>query len=311
MKPLVSINLCCYNSERYLRETLDSIINQTYKNWELIVIDDGSSDSSGKIVSEYVKKSYPVHYYYQENRGLSYSRNRAIELSKGDYIAFIDHDDLWLPDKLEKQVKLFEEKTDVELIYSNFFSLKNGRKKIYFNKPNPEGYVFRDFLRYYPVALLTVMIRRPSLQRLTGLFDTNLKLSEEYELFMRLLYSSRAGYIREPLAIYRIHENMGSLKYIDRWPEEMAYILDKFSGLYKDFNEKYKLEIKYMNAKIAYYRARVEMTRSNRSRARVLLEPYRYVDFRFFLLYLLTYFPITVWNKVHSVMTKGAFSLSG
>ncbi|MCX7966652.1 MAG: glycosyltransferase [Syntrophorhabdaceae bacterium] len=311
MEPLVSINLCCYNSEPYLRETLDSITNQTYKNWELVIIDDGSSDSTGEIISEYIKKGYPIRYYYQENKGLGYSRNRAIKLSNGKYIAFIDHDDLWLPEKLEKQISLFEEKEEVGFIYTNFFSLKNGVKKIYFKRPNPEGYVFKDFLYSYSAALLTVMIRRSSIEGFSEFFDINLKLAEEYEFFMRILYKSKAAYIEMPLATYRIHEQMSSLKFIERWPDEMAYIMDKFSRIYTNFEEDYKKEISYMKAKIAYYKARAEMAKCNNFNARSLLEPYKTIDFKFFFLYIMTYLPPIIWHTAHRLMTKGAFSLSG
>ena len=106
-KPTVSINLCCYNGEKYLREALDSIINQTYKDWELVIINDGSKDSTESIIYEYIKQGYPIVYHYQENHGLGYSRNEALKRSHGEYVAFIDHDDVWMPEKLEKQIPLF------------------------------------------------------------------------------------------------------------------------------------------------------------------------------------------------------------
>ena len=107
MKPLVSINLCCFNSERYLRETLESIAGQTFSNWELVAVNDGSTDSTESILHEFRTKGYPVLYYYQENRGIAHSRNKAIELSRGDYIAFIDHDDIWFPDILSNQLAAY------------------------------------------------------------------------------------------------------------------------------------------------------------------------------------------------------------
>src|SRR2546421_314712 len=109
MPPKVSITLCCYNSERYLDETLQSITAQTYKDWELVVINDGSRDATEDIVRRYMDAGWPIVYQYQENRGLSASRNKSIELSSGEFIAMIDHDDLWSPEKLEKQVPLFED----------------------------------------------------------------------------------------------------------------------------------------------------------------------------------------------------------
>ena len=127
MNPKVSINLCCYNSEKYLRETLDSIVKQTYKDWELIIINDGSSDSTEAIIYEYIKQGYPIAYHYQRNKGLAFSRNKALELSQGKYVAFIDHDDLWLPDKLEKQASILEKRPEIDFLYGNYFIKRGSR----------------------------------------------------------------------------------------------------------------------------------------------------------------------------------------
>ena len=311
MNPKVSINLCCYNSEKYLKETLDSIVNQTYKDWELVIINDGSTDSTEAIVKEYIEKGYPIVYHYQKNHGLGYSRNEALKRSSGEFIAFIDHDDMWLPYKLEKQVEILKGDNDVDFVYSNYYCLKDGKQKVCFKRFNPEGNVFKKFLRQYPVALLTVMLNKSAIDRLGSLFDTNLKLSEEYELFMRILYHARVRYIHEPLAIYRLHPQMGSLKYIDRWPDEMDYILNKLRNIYPYFEKDCFDEIEYMKAKIGYYKARAMMVKSKRHAARALLKPYISLDYRFFFLYLMTYFPSSLWHYVHKVMTNGAFSMMG
>ena len=102
------IMLCCYNSEKYLSETIESIIGQSYQNWEIIAINDGSSDSTEKIIFSYIEKGVPIKYYYQDNKGFASARNQAIELSTNDWIAIIDHDDICLPHRLEhhnRQIK--------------------------------------------------------------------------------------------------------------------------------------------------------------------------------------------------------------
>ena len=152
------------------------------------------------------------------------------------------------------------------------------------------------------------MIRKNSLDCIGDFFDANLNLCEEYELFMRVLYRSKAAYIDEPLAVYRVHPDMGSLKFIERWPDEMAYIIEKFEGMDYSFKEKYKAGIAYMNAKIGYYRARAEMMNNNRIKAREHLYPFRMTDYRFYLLYLITYCPSRIWHAIHSFMAEGAFS---
>lgn len=96
MEPLVSIITPLYNSEKYIAETIESVLAQTYSNWEMIIVDDCSKDNSTKIVEEYQKKDRRIKLYRNEiNKGVSYTRNRAIDLSQGKYIAFLDSDDLW------------------------------------------------------------------------------------------------------------------------------------------------------------------------------------------------------------------------
>ncbi len=135
--PKVSINLCCYNSEKNLRETLESIVKQTYKDWELIIINDGSSDSTESIIYEYVNQGFPITYHYQENKGLGYSRNEALSRSQGEYIAFIDHDDIWVAGKLNRQVAFLDQNPEVDFLYSNFFMLDEGKNKQYLAFKNP------------------------------------------------------------------------------------------------------------------------------------------------------------------------------
>ena len=98
-----SVMICCYNSEKYLRETIDSVINQTYTNWEIVAVNDGSSDSTEEIIQLYINRGVPITYSYQENAGFANARNKAIDLAKSDWIVIIDHDDICLSDRLEKQ----------------------------------------------------------------------------------------------------------------------------------------------------------------------------------------------------------------
>lgn len=313
MNPKVSVNLCCYNSEKYLRETIQSVISQTYSDWELVVINDGSIDSTESIILGFKNKGYPIIYHYQENKGLGASRNRALNLSRGDYIAFIDHDDIWLAEKLAIQVSALEKNHDVDFIYSNFYSLNNGRRTIFSKRRLPGGYVFDKFLRHYPVAVLTVMLRRKALNQLDHFFDEKLKLSEDFDLFMRLLRRSKALYIDKSLAVYRVHSNMSSLKFIEKWPDELTYIIEKLKRIDASVETKYRKELKYINAKIGYYRASAEMVKTNRLKAdrlnaREYIRPFKWTDYKFVILFLLTFFPSKVWQKIHTLLGIGRYN---
>ena len=268
MAPKVSVNLCCYNGENYVGEALESIAGQTFKDWELVFINDGSTDATERIVLDFKEQGHPVVYHYQRNKGLGASRNEALRRSRGEYIAFIDHDDLWLRDKLKQQVEILDKDQDSALVYTNYFKLKpNGRKYLGNRKMQPEGDIFEDILYYYSICLSTVMVRRQALEKLETIFDPNLGLAEETDVFMRLLYREKARYIEQPLSVYRIHSSMSTIRYVDKYPEENAYMLEKFKKMDPLFTERYKDAIKYYEAKLGYWRARAAITRGSAKRS--------------------------------------------
>lgn len=304
---MVSINLCCYNSEKYLRETLQSLINQTYKNWELVVINDGSSDSTEAIILEFKDRGYPIRYHYQQNAGLSASRNKAFELSKGEYVAFIDHDDLWLPDKLEKQVAMFEKHPKADFQYGNYFILKGRRKILALRREQPQGKVFARFLYHCPVAILTTMVRKRAMERLDSLFDSNLNMAEEFDLFMRLLYRSGAVYQNEPLAVYRMHSGMSSIKFMERWPAEIEYVIKKFGYMYQNFEKDYADALNNKKRELECLRAKVYMKLGDSRSARRHLRPYIFSDLKSSALYLFSGMPVRLRDFVSLHLLKSTF----
>jgi teichuronic acid biosynthesis glycosyltransferase TuaG len=115
---LVSVIMPAFNSALYISKTIESVISQTYKNWELIIVDDGSTDDTKLIVSNFTKNYSNIHYYYQLNGKQGKARNTGIKYSRGTYVAFLDSDDLWLPEKLEKSLKIMQE-TGCEVVSTN------------------------------------------------------------------------------------------------------------------------------------------------------------------------------------------------
>jgi glycosyltransferase involved in cell wall biosynthesis len=309
MPPTVSINLCCYNSEKYLRETLDSIVNQTYKDWELVIINDGSSDSTESIIQEYINQGYPIGYHYQKNRGLSYSRNEALKRSQGEYIAFIDHDDLWMPEKLDKQVSFFKSNSEIDFLYSNFYMMDQdkGKKSFAHKKLQPSGFVFEHFLYRYPVGILTALVRKPAFDKLEELFDVRLKLSEEYDVFMRILYAAQASYIATPLAVYRIHSNMLSLRFMERYPGETEYVSDKLKKIDTNNSNKYAKAFHDQKIQLEYIKAKIKMAQGELINARKHLTPHRLFNLKFYILYCTTYLPSSLWFFLQPLWQKGLF----
>lgn len=292
MSPKVSINLCCYNSEKYLRETLDSIVNQTFKDWELIVIDDGSSDSTGLLIREYQDKGYPIFYHYQNNSGLSNSRNKALELSKGKYIAFIDHDDLWVANKLKLQVQMLETNERIGLIHSNWVSFNaKGYQVTMFSRPQPCGMVFQNQLDDYSFGIPTVMIRREVLKELDHFFEPSLTICEEVDLFLRICLIWEVGYIHDVLARYRMHSKSLLVSKGDRYGIELEYIANKQKQLLGDKYHLYEKEIARLFARAAYQKAYYQMSIGDYSIARILIRPYLLSWPKLILAYYATYIP--------------------
>lgn len=295
-QPLVSIIMNCYNGERYLREAIDSIFVQTYDNWEIIFFDNASTDGSEAIAKGYGEK---LRYFRSEQTvSLGAARNAAINNARGELIAFLDTDDRWLPDKLAWQVAVFNESPYVDFIYSNYYVLHaaTGRSTLGLLRPQPEGDVFGAFLRHYPVNLQTVMVRSSMLHELDELLDPILEVSEEYDLFMRLLHVSKARYLKQPTAIYRVHDQMSSIRHIDKYPVENGYILGKLRAMVPDLDKQYPNEIAYLEAKIGYWYAAAYMHKGDAVRAREVLKPHMLSSPVFFVLCLATYFPSAVWD---------------
>lgn len=302
MKPIprVSIIMNCRNCEEYLREALTSVYAQTCPDWEIVFYDNLSTDGSAAIAQAGDER---LHYLRGEAPlSLGAARNQALSAARGEFIAFLDCDDIWLPEKLARQLALFAADPSADFVYGNYHVLKKTagvwQRKLRLRGKQPEGEVFAAFLRHYPVNLQTVMVRRQALERLEQWFDPELHLSEEYDLFMRLLFTARARYVDEPLACYRVHEKMCSIQQIERYPDENAYILEKLKLLRPDFVSCFRSEIAYLEGKIGYWRARAKMYQGDRRGARDCLRAHAVKGGVFSLLYLLTYFPLWIWRRL-------------
>jgi len=304
--PLVSIIMNCRNGEAYLRESIDSVYAQSYSNWEIIFWDNASMDSSAAIAKSYNAKLR----YFKSAQGLTLgkARNMAMSEAKGRYLAFLDCDDKWLPQKLEKQVGVLESRKDVDFVYGNYFRLimpETDRLILALKGRQPEGNVFGRFLYNYPVNLQTVMLRMDVVNKLEAKFDDNFEVSEEFDFFIRILFKSKALYIDEPLSVYRLHQNMSSQKLLHKYPVEAGNILDKLKNIDSSVKQKYARQIKYFEAKLGYWYAKVEMEQNNSKAARFKLAPYRFVDGKFFILYLFTYLPPVLWKWFHRYKMEG------
>ena len=210
-QPLVSIIMNCYNGEDYLCESIESVLSQTYKKWELIFWDNKSEDKSAEIFKSYRDKRFK--YYYAPQHTLLYeARNQAIEKSSGEFIAFLDTDDFWVKDKLELQIPFFKD-LEVGVVYGNLFIVneKLNNKKIFLKKKMPKGFILDDLLKDYCTGLVTLVIRKSFLKDYQSVFDRSFHIIGDFDLMIRMSSKYKFECVDKPIASWRSHWKNESL----------------------------------------------------------------------------------------------------
>jgi glycosyltransferase involved in cell wall biosynthesis len=206
MQPLVSIIIPAYNPGGLIRETILSVLAQTYANYEIIVVDDGSTDDTAEIVKRIDDPR--LKYYFQPNSGLpAKPRNKGVELARGAYLAFLDHDDVWLPRKLEVQMAVVDKDPLIGLVCANGYFMPGGDKtRRLMVKGIKSGYLKdRTFLPGNVVFQSTALVRKECFKRVGGFNeDPELKAIEDYDLWLRLYAKYPCYFLEEPLAYYRV-----------------------------------------------------------------------------------------------------------
>tara|TARA_A100001015_G_scaffold77126_1_gene85665 strand:- start:205 stop:1095 length:891 start_codon:yes stop_codon:yes gene_type:complete len=203
-KPSVSIIMNCLNGEEYLEDSLKSIVNQSYKNWELIFWDNRSTDNSADILKSFKDKR--IRYFYAKKKTVLYhARNLAIKKARGKFIAFLDVDDFWEKNKLALQIPKFQNKK-VGLVYSNFYKFYNKNKvKIAYKNELPSGKVTHKIVKNYQIGFLTVVIRKSYMNK-NRLFDYKYDLLSDYDYILNFSLKNNFIGLNKPLANYRIHQ---------------------------------------------------------------------------------------------------------
>ena len=204
MKELVSIITPTYNSEQYISETINSIISQTYTNWELLITDDCSDDNTVEIVKKFIKRDNRIKLFeLKENSGAGVARNNSIKYAKGRYIAFCDSDDKWLPNKLKIQLE-FMESENLYFTYSSYYwILEDGKRRGVVTAPLFLTYSM--LLRNNYVGCLTAIY---NCDKLGKIYMSEIRKRQDWTLWLKIMVSLQytCG-IEEPLAIYRIRPN--------------------------------------------------------------------------------------------------------
>jgi len=197
----VSVIIPTYNRAYFLEEAIESVLNQTYPHFELLIVDDGSKDETAAVVSRYQDKR--IKYLFIPHQGVSKARNVGIKEAKAELIAFLDSDDLWLPKKLEVQVNFFQNRPDALICQTEEIWIRHGRRvnpKKYHKKPS--GMMFKESLRRCLISPSAVMMRRELFEDV-GLFDESMPACEDYDMWLRVTARYPVYLLPEPLVIKR------------------------------------------------------------------------------------------------------------
>ncbi len=222
--PLVSVIMNCYNGEQFLREAIDSIYAQTYQNWEIIFLDNASTDNSAQIAQSYDNRLQ----YFSTKRftPLGEARELAANKAKGEFLAFLDCDDYWDCEKLSQQIPLFQE-SNVGLVYSNYWVKDSEREKMFSKTMRlPTGYVLDELLNNYLVGFLTAVVRREAVEKNTPFFNTKYNIIHDFDLMIRISVKWKFACVQYPLGCYRYHGDNETIKKLDQYINELEFWIE-------------------------------------------------------------------------------------
>jgi len=204
-KPLVSVITPTYNSERFIKDTIESVINQTYDNWEMIIVDDASTDRTVEIIKHYQKKDFRIKLIVlKENSGSAIARNTAMDNAKGKFLAFLDSDDMWIYNKLEKQVK-FMLNNDLAFSYTKYQRILEDGTKTNEISQAPIQVKYDDLMKHCVIGCLTVMIDK---EKIGNERMVNIRTRQDYVYWLTLTKKGYYAYgLPEVLAKYRLVKN--------------------------------------------------------------------------------------------------------
>ncbi|MBX7054537.1 MAG: glycosyltransferase family 2 protein [Pyrinomonadaceae bacterium] len=263
-KPLVSVIIPTYNRARYISETIESVLGQTYPGIEIIVIDDGSTDGTRIIVEKF---SNSVQYVWQENSERGASRNHGLRLATGEFISFLDSDDLWIPDKVEEDVKYFQDNPNVGVIFTDAIQINaDGEPNKLLKARSNTGLVTDKILENNFVLMATHMVRTELVRSIGGfLEERELSGSEDWEMWVRLSTKTSFAYRPKATAKIRTHDenSMGNAAGMDR---SMNYAVDVMERSdYLTAEQKKRLNL--VRSKVALVNAINYSSAGNRPRA--------------------------------------------
>ena len=291
MPPEVTVLLSVYNGEKYLREAIESVLSQTFQNWELIFWDNQSTDQSANIFKSY-KDPRLKYFLAPEHTDLGGGRAKAFQYLTGEFISILDTDDIWLPKKLEKQVPLFEAPEIGIVICDTLFFNEKTEKALYGKKTPHTGSVFEKLMTNYFVSSETIVFRKSTALKLPRAFDHDFNFISDFDLVVRLSRISKMAFCPDVLAKWRVHGESHSWKYPLTFVEEKERWIVKLIEEDFSFKEIYKKQIHIFNSKNFRERAIFEISNNkNRMAAIRNVIKTQFTDWRDWVLLMICFTP--------------------
>lgn len=295
--PLVSIIMNCLNSARDLQAALDSVAAQTFPDWEIIFWDNGSTDDSAAIAKGF---GPGLRYFYNaETAPLGRARNLAIKEARGEYIAFLDCDDLWKPEKLAKQVAVFSAGPQTGLVCTDTEIWNGGRplSRMFQNAAPERGMVFDALMSRQWISMSSAMLRKKALDSLLRpgegacWFDENLQVCEEADVFYRLAHDWEVDFVDEPLTIWRVHGENSTFKKFAQFARETRHILAKHRLLYPDYDSRHAASVAMLEKRADFQEAVALWREGSGVAARKLVAPHKNSSPKLKLFWLASFLP--------------------
>jgi glycosyltransferase involved in cell wall biosynthesis len=210
MNPTVSVTIAAYNYGRFLSAAVESVLAQTFGDFELIVVNDGSTDNTAEVILPYLADRR-VRYYRTSHRGLGPAKNLGVRFARAPLVAFLDADDMWLPCKLERQMALYRSDPGVGVVYTRRLLIDEQSRQLRYEQPVlHRGRVLKEIFQRNFICYSSALVRRSALEN-AGMFDESLPLAIDYDLWLRVATAYRFDYVDEPLVKYRTgHANLSS-----------------------------------------------------------------------------------------------------
>lgn len=292
----VSILMNCYNGEKYLEYAINSIYAQTFKDWKIIFIDNGSTDNSAEIVKKYDKQID----YYKIAKTISFgaARNYGFQLCKGRYVSFLDVDDLYFENTLQILIDEIEG-SDYLLVYGGHENINSAGETIGYHVPSvKKGNIFRELLLQFDIPTASSIINLSRFRKSELSYDSKIFVSAEYCLFLQLSVNNKFKSIGGSIVKYRIHDASLTNKNLSHLYDDRVYTLNKIVLENVGISDMYVDEFKEAFARADYYKVKHLLFLNKKKEARNLLKKHMFQDVRYLALNLLLYLPSFLWSYI-------------